>query len=97
MKIHITILLLFSLNFISFSQHQSENNTIQFDGTYQIEIHNVRYLPNIPGNIEEIVSNHRTDNVTVFFPLDENIRIRIPSREELLDPNFQPLELVKYF
>lgn len=68
-----------------------------FDGTFQIEIHNIRLQPNIPGNINEIVSNNRSDSETVYYPLDQNIRIRIPSRNEISDPNFQKLDLIKYF
>ena len=68
-----------------------------FDGSFQIEIHNVRYQPNIPGNIMEIVSEHRQDSQTVYYPLDQNIRIKIISRNDLLSPGFQRLDLIKYY
>ena len=75
----------------------NSNETNALDGTYQIEIHNVRLQPSIPGNILEIVASNRSENETIFYPLDQNIRIRIPSRNEITDPNFQKLELIKYY
>ncbi len=68
-----------------------------FDGTYQIEIHNVRYQPNIPGNIVEIVNDNRLENETFYYPLDSNIRILIQSRTEIYSPNFERLEFIKYY
>lgn len=93
--------ILFFMFFIStYSQNMlvsNSNETNALDGTYQIEIHNVRLQPSIPGNILEIVASNRSENETIFYPLDQNIRIRIPSRNEITDPNFQKLELIKYF
>lgn len=81
-----------------FAQQPSDSEIVTgFDGTFQIEIHNVRYQPNIPGNITEIAEIHRQDNQTVYYSLDENIRIRIVSRNELSSPNFQKLNLIKYY
>jgi hypothetical protein len=81
-----------------FAQQPSDTEIVTgFDGTFQIEIHNVRYQPNIPGNIMEIVSTHRQDDQIVYYPLDENIRIKIIPRNELLAPNFQRLGLIKYY
>ena len=81
-----------------FAQQPSDTEIVTgFDGTFQIEIHNVRYQPNIPGNIMEIVSTHRQDDQIVYYPLDENIRIKIIHRSELLAPNFQRLGLIKYY
>ena len=45
----------------------------------------------------EIVSTHRQDDQIVYYPLDENIRIKIIPRSELLAPNFQRLGLIKYY
>jgi hypothetical protein len=81
-----------------FGQQPSDTEIVTgFDGTFQIEIQNVRYQPNIPGNIMEIVSTHRQDDQIVYYPLDENIRIKIIPRSELLVPNFQRLGLIKYY
>jgi hypothetical protein len=97
--------MIFSLAFFmyfvtSYSQNKivsNSNERNEFDGTYQIEIHNMRLQPNIPGNILEIVATNRSENETIYYPLDQNIRIRIPSRNEIANPNFQKLELIKYF
>lgn len=67
-----------------------------FDGTFQIEIQNVRYMPNIPGNIIEIVNQNRLDNQTNYYPLDENIKILIPSRLAINNSNWIPLKLISY-
>jgi hypothetical protein len=89
---------LFLFSFFSYSQTITVNNSANsnIDGTYQIEIHNVRHLPYIPENLIEIVNNNRLENETFYFPLDSNIRIRIPSRNEIINPNFQKLEKIKY-
>ncbi len=78
------------------------SNSIQsapefYDGTYQIEIHNVRFQPNIPGNINEIVESNRLDNEINYYPLDENIRIRILSKNEINRIDFQKLEFIKFY
>ena len=97
MKITITFCFLL-INSCFFAQHPSDTEIVTgFDGTFQIEIHNVRHQPNIPGNIMEIVFTHRQDDQIVYYPLDENIRIKIIPRSELLAPNFQRLGLIKYY
>ena len=100
MKLTLLFLLLFGITDYGISQQNPSNNLEileGFDGTFQIEIHNIRHQPNIPGNICEIVSQNRLENQTNYFPLDENIRIRIPSKDELLSPTFQKLEFIKYY
>lgn len=97
--------LLFWLFFITATASISQTNTVNsnnvivdgFDGSYQIEIHNIRLQPNIPGNILEIVATNRSENETVYYPLDSNIRIKIPSRNEVLNPDFQKLDFIKYY
>lgn len=96
------IYLLFICIFLSsgiFGQTNTEVNpeVIGFDGTYQIEIHNVRHKANFPGNIKDIVNINRRENETVYIPLDSNIRIKIPSRAEVNNPNFEQLEFIKYY
>jgi len=100
MKKLIFSILFFMFIISTYSQNMlvsNSNETNALDGTYQIEIHNVRLQPSIPGNILEIVASNRSENETIFYPLDQNIRIRIPSRNEITDPNFQKLELIKYY
>lgn len=95
------LIVIFCFTFISscfYAQVPSDSEIVSgFDGGFQIEIHNVRYQPSIPGNILELVSSQRQDNETVYYPLDENIRIRIISRNELSSPSFQKLDLIKYY
>lgn len=95
----IVIIFYFSIvsSFIYSQQVEDSVPVTGFDGSFQIEIHNVRYQPNIPGNILEIVSEHRHESQTVFYPLDQNIRIKIISRNDLLSPGFQRLDLIKYY
>jgi hypothetical protein len=99
MRTLILFLLFISGIFKSFGQssHTENYTPANFDGTYQIEIHNVRYQPYIPGNILEIVENSRRDHEVTYYPLDENMRIRILSRDEINNNNFQKLEFIKYF
>lgn len=97
MKIIVTFCFVF-LAYCFYCQKPADADiVIGFDGTFQIEIHNVRYEPNIPGNIMELVTSQRQENETVYYPLDENIRLKILSRNELLSPGFQRLELIKYY
>jgi hypothetical protein len=88
MKLTLLFLLLIGITGYGISQ-QNQSNNLEilegFDGTFQIEIHNVRHQPNIPGNLFEIVSQNRLENQTNYFPLYENIRIRIPFKNEFLD------------
>jgi len=100
MKSILLLLLLFGTIGYGISQQDPSNKQEfleGFDGTFQIEIHNVRHQPNIPGNIFEIVSQNRLQDQTNYIPLDENIRIRIPSKDELENPTFQKLEFIKYY
>ena len=90
MKLTLLFLLLFGITGYGISQQNQANNLEvleRFDATFQIEIHNTRHQPIIPGNICEIVSQNRLQNQTNYFPLDENIRIRIPSKDEFLYPS----------
>lgn len=97
MKLTITCCFLILTNWF-FAQQSSDHEIITgFDGTFQIEIHNVRHQPSIPGNIMEIVSTHRQDQQVIYYPLDENIRVKIIPRCELSAPNFQRLDLIKYY
>jgi hypothetical protein len=88
MKFTSLLFLLFVITSYNISQQNQSNNLevlTGFDGTFQIEIHNIRHQPNIPGNLFEIVSQNRLENQTNYFPLYENIRIRIPFKNEFLD------------
>ena len=95
------IIAIFCLLFLTsclYAQQPADTAIVSgFDGTFQIEIHKVRYQPSLPGNIMELVSAHRQDDQIVYYPLDENIRIKIIPRSELLAPNFQRLGLIKYY
>jgi hypothetical protein len=100
MKLTVLFFFLFAITGYSISQQNTASNQEileGFDGTFQIEIHNVRHQPNIPVNILEIVIQNRLENETNYFSLDENIRIRILSKNELLSPTFQKLEFIKYY
>jgi hypothetical protein len=99
MKAILIFLLFFIGIFKSFGQssHVVNYTPENFDGTYQIEIHNVRFQPNIPGNILEIVQNNRLEHMSKYYNLDENIRIHILSRDEINSADFQRLDFIKYY
>jgi hypothetical protein len=97
MKVVVIFCFVFLVSCLYAQQPSNTDIVTGFDGSFQIEIHNVRYQPHIPGNILEIISNYRLDNQTVYYPLDENIRIKIISRNELSSPEFQRLDLIKYY
>ena len=99
MKAILVFLLFFIGIFKSFGQsnHVVNYTPENFDGTYQIEIHNTRLQPSLPSNIIEIVNNNRLENETFYYPLDSNIRIRIASRTEIYSPSFERLDFIKYF
>ncbi|MEY4571061.1 MAG: hypothetical protein RLZ10_254 [Bacteroidota bacterium] len=99
MKIILFLFLLLFLNEYSTAQQNISNDQeiiTGFDGTFQIEIHQVRYQPNIPGNILEIIAQNRRDIETTYYHLDQNIRIRIPSKQEIDHSHWQPLKLISY-
>ena len=97
MKSILLLLLLFGTVGYGISQ-QNPSNKLEFlegfDGTFQIEIHNVRHQPNIPGNIIEIVSQNRLQDQTNYIPIVENIRKRIRSKNEFLDPSLSIKKII---
>lgn len=65
-----------------------------FDGTWQIQVVNSRNQPYIPGNIDEIVRENRKQSEVVYIRLDDNVRIKILSQDEISASGFKPLEKV---
>jgi len=97
MKLTSLLFLVFGITGYGILQQNQSNNLETFEGcdaTFQIEIHNARHQPNISGNICEIVSQNRLQNQTNYFPLDENIRIRIPSKDEFLYPSLSSKKII---
>jgi hypothetical protein len=78
----------------AFSQTSEKKDTIS--GTYQIQVVNNRNEPFIPGNINQLVLDHRKDEETVYYRLDDIVRIKILSRKEITSPAFQPLKQVEH-
>jgi len=97
-------LLAFCLFFIgktAFSQNNSTTGSTDlhsqadlYDGTWQIQVVNSRNQPYIPGNIDEIVRENRKKNEVVYIKLDDYIRIKILSADEISSAGFKPLEKV---
>ena len=97
MKSILFLLLLFGTIGYGISQQNPPNKLEFFEGcdaTFQIEIHNARHQPNISGNIFEIVSQNRLQDQTNYFPIDENIRKRIRSKNEFLDPSLSIKKII---
>ena len=68
--------------------------TDSYDGTWQIQVVNSRNQPYIPGNINEIVKENRKKSEVVYIKLDDYIRIKILSEDEISSAGFRPLEKV---
>jgi hypothetical protein len=81
--------------FISRTYAQTEVKD-SVSGTYQIQVVNNRNQPFIPANINQIVIEHRKQNETVYYPLDNVVRIKILSRKEISAPGFQPLKQIEH-
>ena len=65
-------------------------------GTYQIQVVNSRNEPFIPGNINQLVIEHRKENETVYYPIDNVVRIKILSRKEITSAGFQPIKQIEH-
>jgi hypothetical protein len=86
------VLLSVPLFFIKTTFSQTTEKTDSVSGTYQIQVVNNRYEPFIPGNIDQIVIENRKETETVYYPLDNIVRIKILSRKEITSKDFQPLK-----
>lgn len=87
---------LFVLSLIAFSVsgYSQDKSSIRekIKGTYQVQIRgDLRQPVNIPENVFEIIDQKRDANKTTYHYIQNNVRIKIPSKAEILSPKFKPL------
>lgn len=73
-------------------QENDISKTYAFDGTYQLEIINTRYMPVLPGNLMNIIRDNRHETNTVYVQINNMLRVKILPKSEINSPGFQPLK-----
>lgn len=102
MKTYISILILFfciQVNFVFAQQNLVKeklvNTTIQnIEGTYQIQVINIRDQPYIPANLTQLVIDNRHTTDIVYVNLGTSVRLKIIPTAEITKPDFKPLEKI---
>lgn len=74
-----------------------EEKLKKYEGTFQIQVKNMRQKPNIPFNIDELIEKNRKQNETVYVPLGSEVRLKILSVDEIKSNNFKKLDLISIF
>lgn len=74
-----------------------EEKLKKYQGTFQIQVKNMRMKPNIPYNIDELIEKNRKQNETVYISLGTNVRLKILSLNEIKNNSLQKLDLISVF
>jgi hypothetical protein len=72
------------------------DSSVNIEGTYQFQMINTRAQPNIPGNLNQILSEKRDATKTVYVQMGTDVRLKILPWAEIKKSNFKPLPLVFY-
>ena len=65
------------------------DSSVNIEGTYQFEIINSRAQPNIPGNLNQILSEKRDANKIVYMQLGTAVRLKILPWSEIKKSDFK--------
>lgn len=74
-----------------------EEKIKKYEGTFQIQVKDLRYKPNIPYNIDEIIEKNRKQNETVYINLGSAVRLKILSLNEIKSNSNKKMELISTF
>lgn len=85
------IITLLSLGFISVANAQ-EISRPNVEGTYQLQVINMRARPNIPASIDSIVLKHRHPTDTTYVRIYENVRLMVLPHSTIARKDFRPIK-----
>lgn len=74
-----------------------EEKIKKHEGTFQIQVKDLRYKPNIPYNIDEIIEKNRKQNETVYISLGSAVRLKILSLNEIKGNLNKKMDLISTF
>lgn len=71
-----------------------EEKLKKYAGTFQIQVKDLRYKPNIPYNIDELIEKNRKQSETVYITLGSAVRLKIFSLDEIKNNSNKKIELI---
>lgn len=74
-----------------------EEKIKKYEGSFQIQVKDLRYKPNIPYNIDEIIENNQKQNETVYISLGSAVRLKILSLNEIKANSNKKMDLISTF
>jgi len=74
-----------------------EEKIKKYEGTFQIQVKDLRYNPNIPYNIDELIEKNRKQNETVYILLGSAVRLKILSLDEIKTNSGKKIEIISTF
>lgn len=77
-------------------QKTIEEKLINLEGTYQLQVINVRQQPLIPENLADIIVNNRDQNKVKYVQIADRVRLKILPVNEISKPNYSHLEKVAF-
>lgn len=98
----LALMLLFFVPVIASAQDNANTtNTTQEvgkakTGTYQIVITETKNIPVFTDELLYTIEQNRDENETKYLDLGTGVRVTIPSRREISEPGFVPLEEIVY-
>jgi hypothetical protein len=74
-----------------------EEKIKKYEGTFQIQVINMRLKPSIPYNIDELIEKNRKQNETVYITLGSSVRLKILSLNEIKINGNKKIDLISTF
>lgn len=74
-----------------------EEKLKKYEGTFQIQLKDVRMKPNIPYNIDEIIEQNRKQTENVYVSIGTYARIKIFSASEIKKNNGKKIDMISSF
>lgn len=74
-----------------------EEKLKKYEGTFQIQIKNIRMKPSIPYNIDDIIEKNRKENEINYISLGTDVRLKILSVNDIKKNGGKKLEMISIF
>jgi hypothetical protein len=74
-----------------------EDKIKKYEGTFQIQVKDIRCKPSIPYNIDELIEKNRKQTETVYINLGSAVRLKILSLDEIKKNNNKKIDLISAY
>ena len=89
-------------NSLSSFQDDPKKTTIEeklkkYEGTFQIQVKDMRYKPSIPFNIDELIEKNRKPNEVTYVPLGSAVRLKVLPLSEIKNASGKKMEMISTY